>query len=240
LIANNDIDMDGGSAVDNVLGITVFSVGQSPDKEADIYVSRNRITNVTEPAINFRRVGGRAQVQGNAINTGSVSSQKTPQPEVIRAVNIGSYVIAHNTIDCQWPDPDAKGIGVFSQFATWQMEHAVVTDNDVAMSPPPGTVFGDFSAGIELRGFAKDSVVSNNRIRGRARAALAMDPFKGGIPANNAFVVNRLDGFEPSRADVFVADAVTDTLLLGQEGTIEDHGVNTVSVLLEPKSRSRK
>jgi len=159
---------------------------------------------------------------------------------VIRAVNIGSYVIAHNTIDCQWPDPDAKGIGVFSQFATWQMEHAVVTDNDVAMSPPPGTVFGDFSAGIELRGFAKDSVVSNNRIRGRARAALAMDPFKGGIPANNAFVVNRLDGFEPSRADVFVADAVTDTLLLGQEGTIEDHGVNTVSVLLEPKSRSRK
>src|SRR5215471_9622133 len=33
VIANNDIDAAGGTAGDNVLGITVFSVGQSPDKQ---------------------------------------------------------------------------------------------------------------------------------------------------------------------------------------------------------------
>lgn len=41
-----------------MLGVTVFSAGQSPDKEVDIHVSGNRIRNITEPAINFRRVGG--------------------------------------------------------------------------------------------------------------------------------------------------------------------------------------
>jgi len=241
LIANNDIDMNGESVTDNVLGITIFGVGQSPDKEADIYVSGNKITNVTEPAINLRRVGGRAQVQGNVISTGPFSSQKAPQPEVIRAVNIGSYVIAHNSIDCEWPDPGAKGIGVLSQFGIWEMEHVVVTDNDVTMSPPPGTEFGDQSAGIELRGFVKDSVVSNNRIRGHARAALAIDPFMGGTPANNEFVLNRIEGFQPSGADVFVGNAVPDTLLLGQEGTrVENHGSNTVSVSLERKPGAKE
>jgi hypothetical protein len=238
LIANNDIDMVGGSAVDNTLGITVFSVGQSPNQEADIYVSANRISNMTEPAINFRRVGGRAHVEGNVIKTGPVSSQKAPQPEAIRAVNIGSYVIAHNTIDCQWTDPDAKGIGVFSQFAVWQMEHAVVMDNEVIMSPPPGTVFGDMSAGIDIKGFARDNVVANNRIRGRGRAALAIDPFKGGTPGNNAFVLNRVEDFEASRADVFVGQGVTDTLLLGDQGTVEDHALNTVLVPLSGKARA--
>ena len=240
LITDNDIDLVGGSVADNTLGITVFSVGQSPNKEADIYVSGNRIRNTTEPAINFRRLGGRAHVEGNVINTGPVSSQKTPQPEAIRAVNIGSYVIAHNTIDCQWPDPDAKGIGVFSQFKDWPMEHAIVMDNEVIMSQPPGTVFGNFSAGIGIKGFARDNVVANNKISGRARAALAVDPFKGGVPGNTAFVLNRFDDFEPARADVFVGQGVTDTLLLGNRGTVEDHGLNTVIVPLNAQPRDRE
>jgi hypothetical protein len=238
LITNNDIDLVAGSTVDNTLGITVFSVGQSPDHEADIHVAGNRISNTTEPAINFRRLGGRALIERNVINTGPVSSQKAPQPEAIRAVNIGSYVIAHNTIDCQWTDPDAKGISVFSQFAAWPMEHAVVTDNDVTMSPPSGTVFGTLSAGIDVRGFAHDNVVENNRIRGRGRAALAIDPFKGGTPGNNAFVLNRVEDFEPARADVFVGQGVTDTLLFGDQGTVEDHGLNTVVVPLGGKTRA--
>jgi len=228
LIANNDIDAAGGTALDNVLGITIFSVGQSPDREVDIHVSGNDIKNVTEPAINLRRVGGRARVEGNVITTGPVSSQKAPVPEAIRAVNIGSYVIAHNVIHSQWPDPDAIGIAVFSQFAAWPMESAVVVGNEVTMLPPDGTVFGTLSAGIDIRGFARDNVVSNNRIQGRARAAVAVDVFRGGIPGNNAFDRNRFDDFEPSHADVFVGAGVTDTLILGQRGTVEDHGINTV------------
>jgi hypothetical protein len=228
LIADNDIDAAGGTVLDNVLGITVFSVGQSPDREVDIHVSGNDIKNVTEPAINFRRVGGRARVEANVITTGPVSSQTTPVPDAIRAVNIGSYVIAHNVIHSQWPDPDAIGIGVFSQFAAWPMESAIVIGNEITMLPPAGTIFGNLSAGIDVRGFARDNVVFNNTIRGRARAAVAVDVFRGGIPTNNAFDLNRFDDFEPSRADVFVGAGVTDTLILGQRGTVEDHGINTV------------
>jgi hypothetical protein len=155
-----------------------------------------------------------------------------PRPQAVRVANSGSYLIAHNKIDCGWASPEAQGIGVFSQFAEWPMEHAVVMDNTVTMSPPPGVIFVNLSAGIGISGFTRDNVVANNRIRGRARAALAVDPFKGGIPRNNAFIHNRLDDFSASSADMFIGEGVTDTLLLGQEGTIEDHGVNTVIVPL--------
>src|SRR5262245_13660322 len=237
LIANNNIDAVGGTERDNKLGVTIFSVGQPLEKEVDIYVTGNHIRNVTEPAINFRRIGGRAHVEGNVITTGFVSSQSAPRPEAIRVVNIGSYVIAHNSINCQWPDPEAMGIGVFSQFTEWPMEHAVVLDNEVTMLPPEGTVFGTFSAGIDIRGFAQDNVVANNRIRGRARAALAVDEFRVGIPGNNAFALNRFDDFEPSRADVFVDVGVTDTLILGQKGTVVDNGVNTAIVRFHRRPR---
>src|SRR5262249_49080387 len=168
-----------------------------------------------------------------------VSSQSTVRPEAIRVVNIGSYVIAHNSIECQWPDPDAMGIGVFSQFAQWPMEHAIVLDNDVTMLPPEGTVFGTVSSGIDVRGFAQDNVVANNSIRGRARAAVAIDDFRGGIPGDNAFALNRFDDFEASRADVFVDVGVTNTLILGQKGTVEDHGINTTDIPFSRRPQSR-
>ena len=108
------------------------------------------------------------------------------------------------------------------------MEGAAVVDNDVTMSPPEGLTFGDFSAGIDVRGFAQDVVVAGNRIRGRARAAVAVDAFNGGTPNNTSFVLNRLGAFDASGADVIVGLGVTNTLVLGQQGTIDDQGINTV------------
>lgn len=227
-IVNNDIDAVGGTVMDNMLGITIFSVGQSPDKEVDIYVSGNMIRNVTEPAINFRLVGGKAHVTGNVIETGLVSSRQSPGPEVIRAVNIGSYVIAHNSIESEWADPDAKGIGVFSQFAAWPMEGALVVDNDVTMSPPAGTAFTSLSAGIEIRGYAGNNIVAYNRVHGSARAAIALDPFKGGIPHDNVFKLNQVDGFDAAIADVYMGTGVLNTILFEQEGTVDDLGTNTL------------
>jgi len=72
------------------------------------------------------------------------------------------------------------------------------------------------SAGIDVRGFAQGNVVANNRIRGRARAALALDPFRGGIPGNNEFVLNRFDDFEASVADILVGVGVTNTRVMGR------------------------
>jgi len=107
-ILNNDIDM-GATPGPLSLGITIFSVGLSPDHEVDIYVSGNRIRNVTEPAINLRVVDGRAHIERNAIVTGAVLGSAA-NPDAIRVVGPGSYLVAHNTIDCGWTDGGATGI----------------------------------------------------------------------------------------------------------------------------------
>jgi hypothetical protein len=226
LIANNDLDLSGGTASDNVLGITAFSAGVSPDAEVDLYISGNRIRNVNRPGIDVRRVGGRAHVEGNEITTGPLATQANA--EAIRLVNIGSFVVADNVIHCQWSNPDAIGIGVYSQFADWPIANAVVVDNEVNMLAPDGLIFTDLSAGIDIRGFAQNIFVGNNRIRGRARAAVAVDVFNGGIPANTAFVLNRLGGFDSSLPGVIVGNSVSDTLILGQKDKVNDYGINTV------------
>jgi len=139
VIANNDLNLVGGTSSDVVLGITTFSAGQPPDREVDLYISGNRINNVNRPGIDTRRIGGRAHVEGNKITTSPIATQ--PTAEAIRVVGIGSFVIAHNVIDCQWSNPDAIGMGVYSQFADWPITNAVIVDNDISMSPPDGVQF---------------------------------------------------------------------------------------------------
>jgi len=224
------MDLTGATAADASIGVQISSVGV-PGAEVEAYLAGNQIRNVTEPAIDIRRAVGRVYVERNVITTGALASTAAPAPEVIRVVNLGSYLIAHNRIDCGWADANAKGIGVFSQFAAWPMEGAVVVDNDVTMSPPGGTVFGDLSAGIDIRGFAQDNVVLNNRIGGRARAALSVDVLRGGNPDNNAFVLNRVDDFEASAADVVVGPGALNTRIVGA-GTVEDFGTGTTIVRL--------
>lgn len=227
-VVNNDLDFAGGTVFDNVLGVTAFSAGQSPDKEVDLYITGNRIRNITQPAINLRRIGGRARVESNVITTGNVSSPTTRRPEAIRAANTGSYVIAHNVIHSEWPAPEAIGIGVFSQAADWPIADAEIVDNEVTMLPPDGVRFGAFSAGIDIRGFAQGVVVGNNRIRGRARAAVAVDVSNGGSPRNTAFILNHFDDLEASVPGVVVGNGVRDTLIVGEKGTVDDHGIHTV------------
>jgi hypothetical protein len=138
LIVNNDIDV-GATALFARLGVDIRSVGV-PGAEVDVYVSGNNIRNISEPAINMRRIVGRARVEGNVVTTGAVSGDASPPgPQVIRAVHLGSYLIAHNSIDCGWANPWAQGIGVYSPDAEWPIERAIVVDNDVTMSSPEGT-----------------------------------------------------------------------------------------------------
>jgi hypothetical protein len=191
----------------------------------EAYISGNHIRNTTEPAIEIRRVVGRMNIERNVLTTSAVSGP-SGNSRVINVANIGSYMIAHNSIHCGWAQ--ALGIAVFSQIAGWPMVGAIVEDNDLTMSPPQNTAFGPNSAGIAIRGFAQNNVVENNTIRGRARAALSVDDFKGGTPDKTALIRNRLDDFEASLADVFVDVGVTNTVILGQRGTVEDLGVNTV------------
>lgn len=229
VIANNDINV-GGTTQDATQGILIFSVG-TPGAEVKVYVSGNRIRNTTEPGINVRYIGGRAYIEGNELNTGAVAAVGVARPQAIRVVNSGAYVIAHNSINCGWGQPDAQGIGVFSQFAQWPIERAIIVDNDVKMSAPVGTAFTSFSAGIAVYGFAPDNLVQDNDLEGMARAALLVSTFKGGAPDDNALVLNRFDDFAASAADVYVDTGATNTRIVGS-GTLTDLGTGTIVVPL--------
>lgn len=232
LIANNDIDLAGGTAQDNTLGVLIFSVGV-PDAEVDIYISGNTIRNNTERAINLYQIGGRAYIEDNVITTstilGTAFIQGCRGTDVIHVTETGAYLVARNSIHSRWAA--AGGIRVDSQAAVWPIINAVVVDNEVDMQAPEGTIFDRCSAGISIFGPAQGSVVLNNRIRGRARAALALMAKPIGVPANSALVRNRLDDFQASVADVFVEEGVMNTQIMGP-GIIEDHGVGTVIVRL--------
>jgi hypothetical protein len=194
-ILNNDIDLQ-GQAGTLALGIAMFSVGRLPDSEVDIDVSGNKIINATEPAINFRIIGGRVYMQRNLVKTGSILGGAT-NPDAVRLVGAGSYLVAHNSIECGWPDIGATGINLIGQPSPLVPEtSAVVVDNDVTMSAPASTVCGPNSAAIEIRGFAGSNTVLYNRIRGRANAALTVLDQNGGMPANTSFVSNDLSGFQ--------------------------------------------
>jgi hypothetical protein len=238
LIVNNDIDLTGGTANDNTSGVLIFSVGTS-EAEVEIYVSRNNVRNTTERAVNVYQVGGRAYIVGNVITTSATSGTAGGvAPDVIHVVGSGSYLIAHNRLESRW----AKGAGirVHSQFVEWPIARAIVVDNDVIMSAPEETVFGTNSVGIDIRGSAQGTVVLNNRIRGRARVGLGAFVQDIGTPKNNSFVLNDLKCFESSLADVFVDAGVTNTLVVGRQRSIEDHGAGTtiVQVPLEPNRDS--
>jgi hypothetical protein len=188
----------------------------------DLDIIANHIRNTSAPAINIRRVQGKVRVVGNTLQTSPVTLGDV---DAVRLVNGGSILMANNIVECKWPN--AAGIQVFSPFTEWPTEHVIVEDNDVLMSPLPGIALGDFSAGISIRGFAHGVVIRHNRISGRARAALSMYAFRGGVPADNAFIDNRLAGFEAMVADIFVGSGVARAHIAGP-GSVLDLGTGTI------------
>jgi hypothetical protein len=107
-------------------------------------------------------------------------------------------------------------------------------DNDVNMSAPAGTQFGSTSAAIEIRGSGDGNMVLNNRIHGRANFALSVissTPGSAdftGVPQNTVFLMNDLTDFTSAQADVFVDAGATNTIAVGGQNTVEDHGADTV------------
>lgn len=228
VIADNDFDVVGGTTADNVLGITVFSVGDS-GAPVQARISRNRIRNTTEPAINFRRVVGQVTIDHNVLNTGPIGVPDA-RSQVIRVANLGSYVIEHNVIDCAWGGvADAEGIGVFSQISAWPIEHATVEHNQLTMSPSEGTILDPFSAGIGVYGFANANAVRYNLIRGVAHAGIAMPVFPltppVAAPRDNAFVRNNFRQFTPTLADIFVGANAVNTLIVGRGSVVDESNV---------------
>ena len=242
LIANNDIDMQ-EQAGHNYLAIVVFAAGRSPDQEVDLHISGNHIINSNERPINVYSIGGRAYIERNVITTtGGAGVNVAPSGDVIHIVGPGSFLIAHNTIDCQWTSGQQAGIRLQTRPGQ-AVSQAVIVDNDVKMSAPEGTKFGAPSAAIEVRGTGDGNMVLNNRIRGRANFALSVassvpgtSDFTG-VPQNTVFLMNDLTGFTSAQADVFVDAGAAHTIVVGEEATVEDHGANTVLVPTHGRGR---
>jgi hypothetical protein len=230
LIANNEIDVP-GTALDNTLGIIVFSVGV-PGAEVELYVTGNIVTNSTERSINLYQIGGRAYIERNRITTSTFMGRANVAfgrgTDVIHVTGTGSHLVAGNLVHSRWAA--ATGIRVQGQAVEWPIRGAAVVDNDVNMEAPEGTVFDENSAGIDIRGNAQDNVVLNNKIRGHARAGLVVAVNQlTAVAANNHFVLNHFREFDASLAEVFVGEHVMNTLIVGP-GTVEDHGIGTVIV----------
>src|SRR5262245_46433059 len=208
-ILDNDIDV-GGADRDLSLAITVFGVGKSPDKKAELNILGNKIKNITERAIDLNQVGGRARIDRNVITTGFIAGPLNGiQPDAIHAAGSGQYFIAHNSIASEW----ASGAGIRVQGRAWSPEaNAIIENNDIAMSAPEHTIFRANSAGIEIRGWAQSNAVRNNRIRGRARAALAVVVQNGEIPRKNTFFSDDLKWFHASLTTVVVDAGATNTV----------------------------
>ena len=221
-ILNNDIDV-GGTDGDQTLAICVFGVGKSPGKMANVHILGNKIRNITERAIAVDVVGGRVRIDRNVITTGFITGPSNGiQPDVIHAVGSGQYFIANNSIVSEW----ATGAGIRVQGSAWSPEaNALVVDNDITMSAPEDTIFGTNSAGIDIRGLAQSNVVRNNRIRGRARAALTVVGRNGDLPRKNTFLSNNLKDFHASLTSVFVDAGITNTVIDGHEMPGDDHKV---------------
>jgi hypothetical protein len=54
-----------------------------------------------------------------------------------------------------------------------------------------------------------------------------MNDQNGGMPGNNSFVSNDLDGFQSSLADIFVDVGVTNTFVIGRQASVADQGSGT-------------
>ena len=191
-ILNNQISVSG--AADEGMGIFIVSVGDL-EKPVEVEISGNTIRNTTQKGINVRQIGGRARIERNIVTTSVVYAG--PAPSYVNGILCacsGSYLIAHNLINVA--DPNGAGIRIKGCSGLGAAtERASITDNDVSMAAAEGAVLGVASAGIEIKGLARGTVVQRNRIRGRARVGLSVAPDKAGNPTGNTFDRNDQEHF---------------------------------------------
>ena len=190
-ILNNQISVS--ETADQGMGVFIVSVGNL-EKPVEVEISGNTIRNATQKGINVWHIGGRARIEGNTVTTSVAYTGPAPNYATgIHCACSGSYLIARNLI--RMADPNGVGIRIKGCSLGGAIERASITDNDVSMSAAEGAVLGVLSAGIEIKGLARGTVVQGNRIRGRARVGLLVAPDKAGNPTGNTFDRNDQENF---------------------------------------------
>jgi hypothetical protein len=195
-ITNNQISV--GEQADHGVGIMVVGVGDS-GKPVEVDISRNTVRNANEEGIDVKYIRGRVRIDNNTVTSSTVYSGPARGPVVaIHSMGLGTYTITHNRIEIA--DPNGTGIRARGYTGSEGVIERVISDNDVTISAPEGSVFGGRSAGIDVRGFARDNIVKGNRIRGRARVGLSLAR-DGTVPAGYTYDQNDQEGFTSSDID---------------------------------------
>lgn len=225
-IAHNKFDI-GGTELDRSEAIVAIAVGRV-DRLVHLHVTDNTVRNTVAHGIDIRNIVGDAVIERNDVSTDVVGGQLVPTGDRfvdgIRILGTGDYLVARNRVDVGYEN--AAGIRV--QGGATAVHGAVVLGNEVIMTAPDGAVFGPESAGIEVRRAAVNNIVVANRIRGGARAALALISETAGTPHDTALRGNYIAGFAASLADVYIAPGVIDTTIVGGHGTLIDLGDGTM------------
>ena len=175
---NNQISVS--AAADHGIGIMIVNVG-------NMWKSRWRWTSPeTQSAtlrlkgINVTQIGGRARIERNTVSTSAVQPRPRWRFECRNSLRgIGVVSDCSQRHRCGGSRPAGIRIRGYPALGA-AIERATITDNDVTMSAPEGAVLGVGSAGIEIMGLARGTVVQRNRIRGRARVGLSVAPDKAG------------------------------------------------------------
>ncbi len=214
----------GGTANDAIGGIIMSGTA------AQVLIADNRIAGTTSHGIDLRDVTGHATVERNIVETGTTGRSGLPGSfvDALRLIGSGQYLVDHNQLDCGFENAAVVRLG--------GTKKAVIKQNELVASVPAGKVPGLQSAGVQVEGSADDNEILENRIRGRARAAISvifsdfpLDIANGtGNPDATKFEGNNVQQFAPTVATVEVGTGAKDTTIVGGSGTLIDHGIGTV------------
>jgi hypothetical protein len=215
----------GGTAADSTGGIIMSGPA------VRVLIADNRIAGTTAHGVDLRDVNGPAKVERNIIETGTVRRSGLPGQfvDALRLIGSGEYLVEKNQFDCGFENGAVVRLG--------GTRKAVIRQNEIVASVPPGKLLGQQSAGVQVQGSANDNEIRENRIKGRGRAAISvifsdfpLDNPTGtdGNPSATKFQGNNFQQFAPTVATVEIGAVAKNTTITGGSGTLIDHGVGTV------------
>jgi Right handed beta helix region len=215
----------GGTADDSTGGIIMRGPADR------VLIAGNRIAGTTGHGVDLQGVGGPAKVEQNIIETGTLGRSGLPGQfvDALRLIGSGEYLVERNQFDCGFENAAVVRLG--------GTKKAVIRQNEIVESVPNGKAPGQQSAGVQVQGSANDNEIQQNRIKGRARAAISvifsdfpLDKPTGtdGNPSATKFQGNNVQQFAPTVATVEIGAVAKNTTITGGSGTLIDHGVGTV------------
>jgi hypothetical protein len=224
VITENQLQL-GGTADDSVGGVIMTGPADR------LLITDNRIVGTTSHGIDLRDIGNSARVERNIIETGRVGRSGLPGRfvDALRLIGPGEYVVERNQFDCGFENAAVVRLG--------GTQNAVVRQNEIVASVPDDKQPGVQSAGVQVQGSANGNDILENRIKGRARAAMSvifsdfpLDRPAGtdGNPSATRFQGNNVEHFAATVATVEIGPGASDTTITGGSGTLIDNGIGTV------------